>query len=384
MAPPAEVVATTTPEAPPPAIEIGDTSTPSARWSPVLAFDAADRDLSIASYALTPEPDLARASSFSLRFCHGDDPVGQVLTLGLSATIDRRPDETRASLRCGRLIASQTPETARIHVIELDRETRAGHVLAIATTLTSLEPVAASLEGTHAETLGTTSLLCLPFDPGQCAERNDSLDFAVAIVDGHLFAGAYLQLARILAWDARSRLVALLRQLTARFTAQPDVEVDFLAPGGAWMIGPRRWLPLTVNEAADVLAEAVRGQARAVAWEHGMRDGVVLVAPRCSDASACPEAAALETELSGYHASWRGTAPQRLEDLFDGATNVGCERDAETARMTAISSAHVTRDGTSSILAYRVEAPSVPRCAETQRLALEGAAARVHDVLGDL
>jgi len=111
---------------------------------------------------------------------------------------------------------------------------------------------------------------------------------------------------------------------------------------------------------------------------------VIVVDPRCSEPSACPEADSIETALAGYHRSWRGTARHRLDELFEGAADLECERDAETARMTAISSARVTREEALSILPYRVEPPSDPQCADTQRLAIEGAAARVHDVLGDL
>lgn len=373
---------TTEPAAPAPE-PVGDLSSPEARWEPILAFDAGSHDLSIASFALHEEPPLARASAFSMRFCHGDDPVGAVISLGLGATLDRNPDQTRAQLRCGAFVAEHTAEGARVHVLELDRTGPPAPLLAIATDLTEIAPFAAHLPRSHAERLGDTDLLCVPFDPGSCAERNDAYDEAAAILEGHLVVGSYRVLAQLLAWDARPRLFALLRSMSARLAAIADVEVDFLAPGGRWTIGPRRWLPYTVVGSSDDLAETVRTSARAVVWEHGMREGTILIAPRCADASACPEAETLEAAFRTFHTTWRETARERMQALLEDGASSACSRSEEDAYVAALEQASLARRGTRTVMSYAASSPADPACEEARARTVEGAAARVHDVLGD-
>ncbi|MDQ3031463.1 MAG: hypothetical protein M3Y87_03530 [Myxococcota bacterium] len=361
---------------------------PTDPWALLLAFDLGGRGVSIQSFPLADGPSIARYGALAMRICHEDDPVLSVLALGDGADLTRDVERRRAGLRCGRFLAEHVPPGARTHVVEIDRDRydRPLAVFAIATTIADTDALAHVLPSFRRESRGPHALLCEPFvaDGRSCAERNDSYDHAVAVVGGYVVAGAYVTLAALLEWERFGLLLTLLDGIGPR-VGDADVGLDFPALNGRWMIGPRRWLPFTIDGSSDDLSTAVRTQARAVGWDRGMASGLIVIEPRC-ESDSCPAREALAAALRAYHEGWKQTARARMDELFADADPTdpsdACMRAQETARVAAIEGASIEANAS-----IRMRFPTVEPSAECVRLdrgRLERAAARVQEALGPI
>ncbi len=360
------------------------------RWRDLLSFDAGGHDLSITSFSVPDGPPMVRWSDLSFRVCGEDNPVGTIVALGPDANITRNVDRARGGLRCGRLVSDHLPRAARVDVLELDRRGRPLPITVIPTTLTDLAPLARAVVDFRPERHRARDVLCRAFeqDGRTCEERQNDYDHGIAVVEGYILAGSFPVLARFVDWTSAPRVLALLADITRRFDATEAIEVDFLAPGGVWMIGPRRWLPFTTDAISDDLADTVRLRARAVGWDRGLTAGTIVVLPRCEDDS-CGARDELASALRAYHEEWKRTARARMESLMgesaDAAAATECLRRVEQTRFEALAATSVTTSDGTIRIAYQTNDAGSLAClhaadAETRDAAVE----RVRATFGDL
>jgi hypothetical protein len=328
---------------PPPSPPVPTTPAPEAFWTSLPELPPGTFDLWVHAQALDATPVEQQWAWAAGRLCSEHDPF-LIATPG-------RDDHVREGIACGRAVIEHVPGQLRSFTMEVNRPARdfTSPVFAVRTTL-AIEDVEPLVVGFRKETLGTATVLCRTFDPSPltCAERRNAYDKAIAIVDGYLLGGTYAALADLLQWSDRERLLALLPDLGAR----AGLDVDFLPRGTTWMLGPRRFLPFSREEATP-LAAAIQRHARTVivddAWGLG-RFSIGLV-PRCSTKD-CPERAELAAALRAYQQAWAPHAPARLAALFDEAGPDGqCARPIELAMVEAASKASIA---VTSIVELRV------------------------------
>lgn len=353
-------------------------------WPSLLSLDTGAVYVSASSFAVEADPPEALWSRLAFVVCHEDDPFGMFMALGASASEPRDAEHARAGLRCGRAVAAKLPAGSRAHILQLDPAASSfpRPIQIVPTTLAGIADLATELRGFRRETVGASEVLCRPFDPTEqtCAERANEYDKAVAWKRGHLVAGSYVAVARFLAWPDADRVLAALQAATG------PIELDVVPPETRWTIGPRRWLPYTEGIERE-FAAAVRTHARAVGWERSETGGAIVLAPRCATAE-CSERDTLLAAFRAYHAAWKTSAPQRMNQLM--AENPGpetdCARPAEEALVQAIARAEVKPTPAGFVeLRYTLAGskPASEDCAASDRDARAAAAARVRSVLGE-
>lgn len=337
-------------------------------WQALLDFDADGRDLMVASFRPPEGQGPARHAFLGSRVCRTSDPVQDLIVLGDNAGLDD-PATIRRKLRCGRLVASQLPSSARrIHAIQLDRGGPISPVIVIPTRMTSLEPLRAVMANSplepgevsgdfRSETYEGIPILCRPIDPDPkpCSVRQEPSDTIIAITSGRLVVGSFPVVASLLEWSRRSSLFLHLDRVARGAEDLGPVELDFLEPGGAWVRGRMRWLPFTREGTFEPLAEAVRQQARAVGADRGLTAGALVIAPRCeSRSAACPARDALRKALLDYHEHWKRSATQTMAEVYERYPDAAspCTRQEESDRIAALTKAFVVEEDGLLVLRY--------------------------------
>ncbi|MFT3838937.1 MAG: hypothetical protein QM723_18295 [Myxococcaceae bacterium] len=285
------------------------------------------------------QPDERMYGALSASFCGQDDLF-----------LFERPllwHDPAAGVACAKRLLELDPKGGVVWTIELDREAHP-HALPfqlLATRLASTAELEPLVRGFHRETVAGFDALCRPFEGPErtCAERNDPYDEVLMVHDGYVISGKYPAFAELLGSPWGSWAIAhLSRTAEALPGGAQAVTFDLIPPGTRWMIGERRWLPYSRREETDALANAVRTNAKAVAWEESWDEGRALITlvPRCSGAG-CPEREALLSAFRTYHQAWAAKASERLEQLFSeaGERDLTCERPHERAMVEAIKAA---------------------------------------------
>lgn len=279
-----------------------------------------------------------------------------------------------AGVACARRLLELDPNHGVVWTIDFNRAAHSS-LLAIqllGTRLRSTAELEPLVPGFHREQVGGVDALCRPFEEPErsCAERASEYDDVLMVHEGYLIAGKFPALEEFLKvpWS-RWALAQLTRTQEAIPSRSQTVTFDLFEPGSRWMIGERRWLPYSRREETDALAEAVRADARAVAWEEDWdaSSGKITLVPRCSDRS-CPERERLLAAFRTYHLAWAQKAMARLEQLYaDNPDDLPCRRPHEVEQLEAMKTAQPASTSSGAIVFQYAAAHPTPCATLSER-----------------